>query len=42
LGLAITKRYLDMNGVNIKVLSKKGSGSTFKLNFPRPGKTDLK
>lgn len=36
LGLALTKRYLDMNRVRIEVDSQKGSGSTFTLIFPRP------
>jgi len=34
LGLALTKRYLDMNNVNIQVESEKGRGSTFTLIFP--------
>ncbi|MBT3227919.1 MAG: PAS domain-containing sensor histidine kinase [Candidatus Marinimicrobia bacterium] len=34
LGLALTKRYLDMNHVKIGVDSEKGSGSTFTLIFP--------
>lgn len=34
LGLAITKRYLDMNNVQIHVESEKGKGSTFTLTFP--------
>jgi len=34
LGLALTKRYLDMNNVNIHVESEKGFGSTFTLIFP--------
>ncbi len=36
LGLALTKRYLDMNNVEINVDSEKGSGSTFTLIFPNP------
>ena len=36
LGLALTKRYLDMNNVKIKVASEKGLGSTFTLIFPKP------
>jgi len=34
LGLALTKRYLDLNNVKIKVESKKGQGSIFSLDFP--------
>jgi len=34
LGLALTKRYLDMNHVSISVESEKGLGSTFTLTFP--------
>lgn len=34
LGLALTKRYLDMNNVKIAVESQKGLGSTFTLIFP--------
>jgi PAS domain S-box-containing protein len=33
LGLALTKRYLDMNHIEIDVTSKKGLGSTFTLIF---------
>lgn len=38
LGLALTKRYLDMNNVKIKVDSEKGLGSTFTLIFSNPSK----
>ena len=34
LGLALTKRYLDMNNILISVQSEKGLGSTFSLTFP--------
>ncbi len=34
LGLALTKRYLDMNKILISVQSEKGRGSTFTLTFP--------
>jgi len=34
LGLAIAKRYCDLNNAEIKVKSKKGSGTTFKIIFP--------
>ena len=34
LGLAIAKRYCDLNKAEIKVKSKKGSGTTFKIVFP--------
>jgi len=36
LGLALTKRYLDMNNVKIHVESEKGLGSTFTLLFSLP------
>lgn len=39
LGLALTKRYLDMNKVKIEVDSEKGHGSTFTLIFPKTPKT---
>lgn len=39
-GLALTKRYLDMNHVRITVKSKKGQGSTFTLVFPGIPKPD--
>ncbi len=35
LGLALTKRYLDWNKVEIEVKSKQNQGSTFKLTFPQ-------
>jgi CheY-like chemotaxis protein len=35
LGLALTKRYLDLNGASIAVKSEKGRGSTFTIQFPR-------
>ena len=41
LGLALTKGYLDLNGVNIDVQSKKGSGTTITLTF-RETKQDRK
>lgn len=34
LGLALAKRYLDMNEINIRVDSEKGQGSKFILTFP--------
>lgn len=34
LGLALAKRYLDWNSVDIEVESKKNKGSTFTLTFP--------
>ncbi|MEA3288161.1 MAG: histidine kinase N-terminal 7TM domain-containing protein [Candidatus Marinimicrobia bacterium] len=34
LGLALAKRFLDLNQVQLEVKSKKGEGSTFKLTFP--------
>ena len=36
LGLALTKRYLDMNHVGMNVASEKGFGSTFTLIFAGP------
>jgi len=41
LGLALTKRYLDMNGVDIKIRSVKGKGTTVILTFKpvNPGKS---
>ncbi len=35
LGLALAKAYCDMNGVQIKIKSVKGIGSTFTLVFPK-------
>ena len=35
LGLALTKRYLDLNHVSIGIHSQKGRGTTFILTFPR-------
>ncbi len=35
LGLALTKRYLEINGARISVKSEKGQGSTFRVEFPR-------
>jgi signal transduction histidine kinase len=42
LGLALTKRYLEMNGASIAVESRKGSGSTFTIRFAAelPGRED--
>ncbi len=34
LGLAITKKYLDLNQVDLEVVSEKGQGTTFTLIFP--------
>ncbi len=36
LGLALTKNYLDLNGVEIEVESQKAKGTTFTLLFPKP------
>ncbi len=33
LGLALVKRYCDLNGAEIKVISQKGKGSTFRVVF---------
>ena len=35
LGLALVKRYLELNGAAIQVASKKGSGTTFQIRFPK-------
>jgi len=35
LGLALTKRYLDLNDVKLELESKKGDGTTFTLIFPK-------
>ncbi|MEA2625138.1 MAG: hypothetical protein QOD06_1183 [Candidatus Binatota bacterium] len=34
LGLALTKRYLEMNGGYVTIDSEKGAGSTFTVHFP--------
>ncbi len=36
LGLALVKKYCDLNGAEIKVTSAKGKGTTFRLMFPNP------
>ncbi|KAF0151125.1 MAG: Signal transduction histidine kinase [Ignavibacteria bacterium] len=33
LGLALVKRYCELNGAEIKVISQKGKGSTFRVSF---------
>jgi PAS domain S-box-containing protein len=33
LGLALVKKYCDLNGTDIRVMSQKGKGSTFRLTF---------
>lgn len=35
LGLALVKRYCDLNNAEIKVSSKKGQGSLFRVTFQR-------
>jgi two-component system, sensor histidine kinase len=35
LGLALTKRYLQLNGATLEVESRKGQGSTFTISFGR-------
>ena len=35
LGLALAKRYMDMNGGQIEVDSRPGSGCTFRVVLPR-------
>ncbi|RMF09247.1 MAG: sensor histidine kinase [Candidatus Neomarinimicrobiota bacterium] len=43
LGLALVKRYCDLNQVDIDVFSQKGVGSTFTLTFKKPrGKSEGK
>ena len=37
LGLALVKKYCEMNGAEIRVLSKKHEGSTFTVSFPING-----
>lgn len=34
LGLALVKKYCDLNGAEIKVTSVKGKGTTFRVSFP--------
>jgi signal transduction histidine kinase len=36
LGLALTRRYLELNGADLTVLSEKRRGSTFTIHFARP------
>jgi signal transduction histidine kinase len=36
LGLALVKKYCDMNGAEIKVTSVKEKGTTFRVSFPNP------
>lgn len=36
LGLALTRRYLELNGARVSVESLKGKGSTFRVTFPVP------
>ena len=40
LGLALTKRYLELNGVELELESEKNGGSTFTLIFPKYVGTD--
>jgi PAS domain S-box-containing protein len=35
LGLALTRKYLDLNGARVSVESEKGSGSTFRIHFAK-------
>jgi signal transduction histidine kinase/CheY-like chemotaxis protein len=35
LGLALTRRYLELNGANLSVRSQKGTGSTFTIHFAK-------
>ncbi|PKL83699.1 MAG: hypothetical protein CVV24_03690 [Ignavibacteriae bacterium HGW-Ignavibacteriae-3] len=36
LGLALVKKYCDLNGATIKVVSAKDKGTTFRVTFPNP------
>lgn len=36
LGLALAKKYCDLNGADIKVTSVKGKGTTFRVTLPNP------
>ncbi len=36
LGLALTRRYLELSGAHLTVLTEKGFGSTFTIHFARP------
>lgn len=40
LGLSIVKHIVDLHGAKINVLSEEGSGSTFQLEFPGPGRAE--
>jgi hypothetical protein len=43
LGLALTRRYLELSGAQLTVLTEKGRGSTFTIHFVRsPYSTDLR
>ena len=35
LGLALTRKYLELNGAEISVQSEKGKGTTFTIHFSR-------
>ena len=37
LGLALAKKYCDLNGAEIKATSVKGKGTTFRVTFSNPG-----
>jgi PAS domain S-box-containing protein len=39
LGLALTRRYLELSGAHLTVLTEKGFGSTFTIHFARPPHT---
>jgi signal transduction histidine kinase len=41
LGLALARRYLELNGASISVESKKGVGSTFTIHLPPNGNASL-
>lgn len=43
LGLALTRKYLELNGARLSVRSEKGVGTTFTIHFaPDPGETESK
>jgi PAS domain S-box-containing protein len=39
LGLALTRRYLELSGAHLTVLTEKGLGSTFTIHFAQPSRS---